>query len=65
MNQPVFNCYGVADNDDKLLLEKEAFTESESEAAGIAELLNTSARLTEEDKRAPYQHIAIYIKKVN
>lgn len=65
MTQPEFKCYGIIDKNNELLIEKDTFPSFASAAVGCAELLNITARLTGQDKRAPYQAVEIHIKKVN
>ena len=63
MKKHEFICYGLADKDNQLLIEKDAFTGLAETAQATAEILNSIRNLSD-DQRAPYQPVKIYIEKL-
>lgn len=56
-------CYGIIDKDEALLIHDDAFTGLQETIEATAEMLNATANLNEDD-RAPYKAVKIYIQEL-
>lgn len=64
MKKPIKDqCYGIIDKNDDLLLHSDAVSCTQETIEAIAEMLNATANLNEDDK-APYRAVKIYIQEI-